>query len=530
MIEFPIPHVRGVVRSHTYRDSVEMMRLASQVEALPGVIRAAALMGTAANRAMMVEAGLAFEGLAAALADDLVLAVSASDAAAADAALTTAESLLKQQPIATDSSGEVVGIPPRSIHHALSLLPGANLAIISVPGAYAAAEALKAIKYGLNVFLFSDNVSLDDEIRLKRLAHERGLLVMGPDCGTAIINGVPLGFANAVRRGRIGVVGASGTGLQEVTCLIDRLGEGISQAIGVGGRDLTSAVEAMMTIDALSLLENDPSTEVIALVSKPPSASIADRVLGVAGQIRKPVVVCFVGAGIDPACRARPILVQTLEEAAVVAVALAQRSLRADIATHIQTPASSVRQAASIASRLSELQVQVRGLYSGGTFTSESSTILASSLGYVSKVETGEPTSVAHSAVVDLGADAFTVGRPHPMIDARLRNDWIVATAADVRVAVILLDVVLGYGAHPDPAGALVQAIVEARCVAENSGREIAFVASVCGVPADPQRLESQRTTLIEAGVILAPSNAAATRLAGAIATRTVAESSAAHV
>src|SRR4030095_10708603 len=132
-------------------------------------------------------------------------------------------------------------LPLSSIALGLERAEDADIALISVPGDYAAAEALKALAQGLNVMLFFDNVAIADERAIKLYARARTLLVMGPDCGTAIVNGVPLGFANVVRRGDIGLVAASGTGLQEVTCRIHNLGGGISQAIGTGGRDLKDA-------------------------------------------------------------------------------------------------------------------------------------------------------------------------------------------------------------------------------------------------------------------------------------------------
>ena len=253
---------RALVRRDTYRDSVELMRVAATLEGLAGVTRAALLMGTPANREIMAAAGLLQGEAETAGANDLVVAVSASDDEAASAAISAAEQLLASQPVASGAGRASDAPPPRTIAEGVTELPAANLAIISTPGAYATAEALKALKRGLNVFMFSDNVSVADEIELKRLGRQKNLLVMGPDCGTAILDGVPLGFANAVRRGRIGLVGASGTGLQQVTCLIDRLGEGVSQAIGVGGHDLSEAVGGAMMLFAIERLAADPDTEV----------------------------------------------------------------------------------------------------------------------------------------------------------------------------------------------------------------------------------------------------------------------------
>ena len=496
---------RCLVRRDTYRDSVELMRVAAEVEQLPGVVRAALLMATPANRELLAGAGLLEGEAAAAGPNDLVVAVAAKDKNAAEAALAQAARLLVTQAATPSAAGERPA--PRTIAAALAELPKANLAIISTPGPYATAEALKALKRGLHVFLFSDNVPITDEIELKRLAQKKGLLVMGPDCGTAILDGVPLGFANAVRRGRIGLVGASGTGLQQVSCLIDRLGEGVSQVIGVGGHDLDERVGGPMMIAGIERLAADPATTVIGLVSKPPAATVARHVLDVARQSRKPVVVNFLGG--DPATvrelGATPAA--TLEDAARLAVALA-RNKTVKSAT---TPGVDTRLATAARAKVRRLapgQRYVRGLYSGGTLCQEAALILAGA----------EAARGAAHTTIDLGADEFTVGRPHPMIDFRLRNERIVAAARDATTAVILLDVVLGYGAHPDPAGALVPAIEQALEVASKGKRGLALVASVCGTRDDPQGLSRQEKTLAAAGVILAPSNAQAARLAARLA------------
>ena len=383
----------------------------------------------------------------------------------------------------------------------------ANLALISTPGTYATAEAIKALKLGLNVFLFSDNVPVEDEIELKTMARARGLLVMGPDCGTAILDGVPLGFANAVRRGTIGLVGASGTGLQQVSCLIDRYGAGVSQAIGVGGRDLDERVGGAMMLAALERLAADPGTELIVLISKPPSASVAERVLAAAAAVGKPVIVNFLGGDPDAVTAAGSIPAATFEAAATIASAMALGdTVPADDGLAPATvPANDVREARA---ELDPGQWRIRGLYSGGSLAGEAKLVLRASLG---------ADAAKRHEIVDLGDDEYTVGRPHPMIDPRLRNEHLEAAAGDPSTAVILLDVVLGYGSNPDPAGALASAIRAARADAAREGRRFAVVASVCGTSGDPQDLGAQEARLAEVGVILAPSNARAAALAARI-------------
>ena len=489
-----------LVRRDTYRDSVELMRVAALVEKVRGVSRAALMMATPANRELLSGAGLLDATGAGAGPNDLIVAVAAADRAAAEHALAEAARLLDEQAALSAPSGDTPA--PRSIAEAVSEFAHANLAIISTPGAYATAEALKALKRGLHVFIFSDNVAVADEVELKGLAAKKKLLVMGPDCGTAILDGVPLGFANAVRRGPIGLVGASGTGLQEISCLVDRLGEGCSQVIGVGGHDLDERVGGLMMQAGIQRLAADPGTRVIVLVSKPPAPAVARRVLDVARKSGKPVVVTFLGG--DPAVirGAGAIPATTLEDAARAAVALARgkRIAAAPLAVDPKLAAAWRPKAR----RFGKGQSLVRGLYSGGTLCQEAALIL-------------EEAGGQKHTTVDLGNDEFTVGRPHPMIDFRLRNERILAVARDPATAVILLDVVLGYGAHPDPAGALVPAIEGAIKAAAKRRRSLAIVASVCGTPADPQGLERQETRLTAAGVLLAPSNAQAARLAASL-------------
>jgi succinyl-CoA synthetase alpha subunit len=475
------------------------MRVAALIERVPGVSRAALMMATPANRELLSGAGLLDKTGAAAGPNDLIVAIAAADRAAGDRALTEAARLLDEQTAVPAPASDRP--PPRSIAEAAAELPGANLAIISTPGLYATAEALKALKRGLHVFIFSDNVPVADEVELKRLAEKKKLLVMGPDCGTAILDGVPLGFANAVRRGRIGLVGASGTGLQQVSCLIDRLGEGCSQVIGVGGHDLDERVGGIMMLAGIEHLAADPGTRVIVLVSKPPAPAVARRVLEAARKSGKPVVVNFLGGDPVATRQAGAIPSATLEDAARASVALARGKSAA-----AKGPSTASRLAAAgraTARRFSKSQRMVIGLYSGGTLCQEAGLVLNG--------------AGAKHDVIDLGADEFTVGRPHPMIDFRLRNERITEAAKDPATAVILLDVVLGYGAHPDPAGALVPAIEGALKAAATAKRRLAIVASVCGSRADPQNLARQEEKLAAARVLLAPSNAQAARLAASL-------------
>jgi succinyl-CoA synthetase alpha subunit len=498
-----------VVPNH-YRDSVSLMQLSAALAKLPGIRRASVVMGSPSNLALLREADL-FTGSINAGLNDLVIVIAGKSDQEVAAAIEAAQRSLDEQPAAVTGAAPGV-VSPRSIAMALAVSPGANLALVSTPGDYAAAEAEKALRLGLNVMLFSDNVAVSDEVALKQLARERGLLVMGPDCGTAIVNGVPLAFANVVRSGDIGCIGASGTGLQQVTCLIDRLGAGISQAIGTGGHDLSADVGGITMLQGIEALAADDATKVMVLISKPPSPAVAERVLAAAARTGKPIVVNFIGARLDRTQSANLYAVTTLEDAARAAVALSRnRDPSTAMTRQDHHPALP---------KLGKGRRYVRGLYSGGTFCYEAAFLLGQLLGGVLSNAPVDPrdrladiwTSRGHT-VIDLGDDLFTRGRPHPMIDHRLRNERLLTEAADPEVGVILFDVVLGSGSHADPAGEMAATLRAARAAAP----DLICVGFVCGTELDPQGLARQESQLREAGVVLADANAAAVRLAAAI-------------
>jgi succinyl-CoA synthetase alpha subunit len=395
-----------------------------------------------------------------------------------------------------------------------------------VPGKYAKREALKAINAGVHVLLFSDNVALEDEIDLKDKALAKGLLMMGPDCGTAIINGVALGFANVIEPGNIGVVAAAGTGLQEVTTLISKHGGGISQAIGTGGRDVKEAVGGRMMLAAIKALAADRSTEVIVLVSKPPAQSVLEKILGTVVTLDKPVVACFLGGKADVSQNGSLFAAQTLEEAAKAAVSLSRgEQPHAEPGTFGEEQFQSILAAET--ARFQTSQRYIRGLYTGGTLCYEALVIAGDSLPDLYSNTPMQPQQALEDPLksqghtfIDLGEDEFTRGRPHPMIEPGLRNERILAESHDPDVAVVLLDVVLGYGAHDDPAGIAASAVIRAKQQAQEAGRYLAVVASVCGTSQDPQHLETQIETLQQAGVLVMPSNAQAVKLAIQIVNR----------
>jgi FdrA protein len=509
--------VKTRVWPNSYRDSVALMQLSSDLGALPGVVGAAAMMGTDPNKALMAEAGILDAAGRQAGPNDLLVGVAAASVEAAERALAAAADLLSRQAAAAATAG---GRRARSLDGALRELPDANLAIVSVPGAFAALEATRALRRGLHVLLFSDNVPLEQEVALKRLAAELGLLLMGPDAGTALVGGVGLGFANAVRRGPIGLVSASGTGLQAVSSLVHRYGSGVSHGLGTGSRDLSAVVGGATMLRAVELLADDPATAVVVLISKPPHPSAAAAVYERVRRLDKPVVTCFLHAEPEPGRRAGAHPAATLDEAAALAVRLAGQEPAVEAAMPDATAV-----AAEVA-RLAPGQRYLRGLYTGGTLAYEAQVVLTPHLEVRSNAPLDERLSLpqggrsAGHTIVDLGADEFTVGRPHPMIDPRLRAERLRAEAEDPETAAILLDVVLGYGAHADPAGALAPALAEARAVAERAGHYLPLIATVVGTDRDRQDLHRQEAALREVGALVYPTNAQAARAAAAIATR----------
>jgi FdrA protein len=478
------------VRRHTYLDSIVLMRISAEIARLPGVAEAGFMLGTPANKDLLREAGILAPDGETAEPGDLILALRADDGQAGAAALAEAKRLLDQP----GASGEAASLGSvRSLRAAVKEMPAANLALISVPGHFAAAEARKALGLGLNVMIFSDNVPVADEAALKREARGRGLMVMGPDCGTAIIGGVPLAFANVVPRGDIGLIGASGTGIQEVSCLIARMGGGVSHAIGTGGRDLSTEVGAITTLAAIDALDADPGTKHVVLISKPPAAAVAARVLDRVAQSRKPFTVCFLGAPDLP--------LPANANAAPTLKAAAELSLGRPLAGREAKPPP-LRPGRG---RL------VRGLFAGGTFCAEAQIVCRQAgLAVASNVPVPGACAAAGAkdghVMLDLGADEFTRGRPHPMIEPAVRDAPLADAFAEREVGVVLIDVVLGYGSHPDPAGHV------ARVLAGRDGPLV--IASVTGTDHDPQPRNAQVRTLIEAGVIVAESNADAAALA----------------
>jgi FdrA protein len=468
------------LRRGQYADSVALMQLSRTVAALPGVQDALIAMATELNLELL--AGMGFQRPAAESANDLLIAVRAADEAALTRAFEHAERLLTAP--AGAASAPAGELPPRTVGSA-ARRAGPGLAVISVPGQHAFVEAMDALEAGCDVLLFSDNVDVPQEIALKDAAAERGLLVMGPDCGTAVIGGIGLGFAHTLSAGPVGVIAASGTGAQQVLCLLDAAGVGITAAVGVGGRDLSAAVAGRSTRAALGLLDADPATELILLVSKPPADRVAAALRAEAAALGTPVQFALLGPS-------APDLTAAVERAL------------STLGVPVPRWPSWVREAGPAGGAL-------RGLFCGGTLCDEAMLLASAALGEVRsniplRPDWALPDPLAVPAghwLVDFGDDALTRGRAHPMIDPTLRDEQLRQVLADPGTGVVLLDVVLGHGAHPDPAAGLLPILDSAR---------VPVVISLIGARRDPQDLQATAERLYQAGASVFLSNAEATR------------------
>lgn len=499
-----------VIRKNEYYDSVFLMRIAKSLADEPGVQQSAVVMATVANKSLLKDLGFSGAELDQASPNDLVVALAAAEPGVIETLLADLEGRLRSTAVTSNPANFT------SIEAAVTAHPETNLAVISVPGEHAARETRKALEQGKHVFLFSNNVPLDQETVLKQLARNLGLLVMGPDCGTSILQGIGLGFANVVRRGPVGVVGASGTGLQEFTCQVHQAGSGISHAIGAGTHDLYDAVGGITTLMGLEALERDPGTQVIAIVSKPAQPATLSRLIEWIRRCQKPVIGCFLG--LEQAVEGGgPNLKQawTIDEAVQLALAAVKHTPT--------TPPPAAGQLDELAAKLVAgwlpHQRYLRGLFAGGTFCYQSQQVLRgegitaysnSPLDIRYRLE--KPEDSLEHTLIDMGDDHFTQGKPHPMIDAGQRRSRLLAEAADPEVAVVLLDFILGYIASPNPAGDLAEAIHKAKEKARVNGGSLSVIASVCGTDQDPQDLERQKAILGQAGALVFPSNAQAAR------------------
>ena len=478
-----------------YADSVTLLQVSRDVAAASGVLAAQVAMGTPLN--VEVLAGMGFD-VPPCTPNDLVVALRLESEESLEGALSAVAGALVVT--ARPEGGATGAVQPRTTASAVRRA-GAPLALVSVPGEHAAVEAVDALDEGADVMIFSDNVPVDQEVMLKRLAADRGLLVMGPDCGTAVVGGVGLGFANVTPRGEVGIVAASGTGCQQLMCLLAAAGVGVSAALGVGGRDLSTSVGGLSTIEALRRLDADPSVHHIVLVSKPPAPEVAQAVQRYADALSTPVDLALLGPGRPDLTTATEALLRRLE------------------VTVPQWPIWGEREWQPVPGYL-------RGLFVGGTLCDEAMLITGELLGPVrsniplsAELALDESLTADAHLMVDFGDDALTRGRAHPMIDPALRLEHLARAAADPATAVLLLDVVLGHGAEPDPAALLAPALTAAIAAAREDGRELPVVVACVGTEDDPQGLTRQARALAEAGAEVHLSNAHAAARAASLIT-----------
>lgn len=505
-----------IIRKNEYFDSVTLMSLSSKILGVEGVEEAVVSMATDMNKELLRNVGLSTKESDNAENNDLLIAIKAIDEKSYNEALKSIEELLKPKN-KKKTKGEVED--PKTISEALEQMEDANIALISVPGQYAAREARKALENGLHVMIFSDNVTLEQERELKEMGREKGLLVMGPDCGTASINNIGLCFSNEVRKGNIGIVGASGTGLQEVMVQIHNLGGGVSQGIGTGGRDLKEEIGGIMMIEGLKALSNDDNTEIIVLVSKPPAKSVEEKILKEVKAVKKPVVICFLDGIKNDNKDSDMKFVYNLFDAAKKAVELAGINVKDDIENkHLSHKIKEAKE------NLKPEQRYVRGLYCGGTLCAEALSVLRENIpsikSNVAKVEEEKLEDIKEysgNILLDLGEDQFTVGRPHPMIEPTLRLEHILKQAKDETVGVILLDFELGFGSHEDPVGVTLDSIKESKRIAKSNGRDLTFVAYICGTDIDKQNYDNQKMMLEDEGIIIGESNLEAANIVAEI-------------
>jgi succinyl-CoA synthetase alpha subunit len=499
-----------VIRKNEYYDSVFLMGINKRLADAPGVEQTAVLMGSEANKLLLDDIGIGGPEIAAARPNDLIVAVIAASPIVVQDVIGSLDEILMTMAAGTRTADV------RTLRAALERKPAANLALFSIPGEYVAHEARQALDAGLNVFIFSSNVPVEQELDLKMAGRERGLLVMGPDCGTALINGVGLGFTNVVRRGQIGAVGPSGTGLQEFTTQVHNAGAGISHAIGTGSNDLSDRIGGLTTRSALQMLEADPGTAVIAIIAKPPGPDTLALLIDEVRHFKKPVIGCFLGARRAPSSPAHLQFARTIDDA--VALALQAAGMQAGELLEGEGGANE-ETVKSIRAGWSKEMRYLRGLFAGGTFCYQAQQILTgagltvySNSPIDARYQLANPDRSREHTVIDMGDEHYTLGRPHPMIDGTERARRVLAEAADPNVAILLLDFIFGYNASSDPVGELLETMQEAQATRRRAGAELTIVASLCGTSEDPQDPRQQGRMLEACGVHVFGSNARAVR------------------
>jgi len=393
---------KNIILTDTYLDSIMLMSISEKlVNSIDGVEEATVIMGSSANLDLLKASGLLTREGQNARPGDLIIAVRASDEHAVQRVLQE----VKNQITAKAKTEKKHASEPKSLVSAIDRMPEASIALVSVPGEYAAAEAMDALENGRSVMLFSDNVSLEEEIRLKKRASE-------------------------VRRGPFGIVAASGTGIQEISTLLHKNGYGISHAIGTGGRDLSKEIAGATMLRGIEILERDEMTRICILLSKPPDADVAKIILDVAQKYKKPCVICFINGDPGEAEQRGLFFAGGLEEAVEKAVSLYEKKKYTP--RLFTDDEQAVRDRAHSESKKIAKGTYLRGLFSGGTLAEEAIWIISGMVGGIysnvplhRELELKNSMKSYRNTIIDLGEDEFTRGRPHPMIDFTLRTERI---------------------------------------------------------------------------------------------------------
>ena len=520
-----------MIKPNFYRDSLQLMKISDKVRRISsGVIEASIIMATPTNKGILIRLGFPPSLIHEAKESDIIIAVRAQDQDSLDLAIQKANEMLESPE--KISAGNEENSRLTDLDSALNMMPDANLVLLSIPGEHIKDISLKLIERGIHQQIFSDHVPVEDELEIKQRAVKNGVLILGPGSGTSIINGKGIGFSNVVKTGPVGIVAAAGTGLQEAITLLDHCGIGVKQGLGVGGSDPKEKIGGLMMLECVKLLEKDPDIEVIGIVSKPPSPSIQEKIIKYISQdAKKKYVIAFIGGRQLQGDRTGGRIIQVGSLAsAVVAIAKhvgKEQFMKARAKTRIsQNDLFNMLEKEWI--RLRDSQKYIRALYTGGTFTYEAQVILSgifpgpiySNAPILNIKEMASSLTSEANSIVDLGEEEFTQGRPHPMIDPTIRKLRILEEAKDPEVGVLLMDFVLGYGSHPDPVGAALREIKEAKDIAARDGRYLSVISHVCGATGDPQGYDSSIGNLQSAGSVVLPTNAIAAVGAALVALR----------
>lgn len=511
-----------LVKSNYYRDSLNLLKISDIMKrSSSGIVEAVVIMGTKTNKAVLVKLGFPSTKINQATESDLIIAIEAVDKGSVDSALRKVEELLHSDGSSDTSSS--VSENPTDLDSALVSMSNANLALISIPGEYVKDLSIKLSNEGIHQQIFSDHVPLDDELTIKEYAAKKGVLVLGPGAGTSIINGKGIGFSNVLRKGPVGIIAAAGTGLQEVSSLLDQCDIGVKYGLGVGANDPKEKIGGLMMLEALKVLEELPDIEIMTIVSKPPSPRAKKKIIDyIVKNGKKKYVLAFLGGGHDDSLpkstKSKIVQVTTLASAVFAVAGLTSNELykQSLVRLHIE-PEILQRSVAKEWKGFGQQQKYIRALYTGGTFAYETQVILNGILkDLFSNAPTGRTKKLPQSSkskkhsILDLGEEEFTQGRPHPMIDPTIRRLRLVEESQDPEVGVVMMDFVLGYGSNPDPVGAVLNEIGQVKATARKSGRYLSIVTHVCGTKRDPQGYDESIRKLENAGALVFPTNALA--------------------